>query len=1043
MSSSPPSWAMGAVGIHSQGDPHLPDGVHLRVFTSPLLGLPVCPFVVYRVTSEQSEDMLSSVLRSDFAWQDTQGRVRTVPTQVQARVPITGTILRNPGERAIAVVVYAGQVNEVHTHRHPDLDTGTTLVVEAFLDTPQGRRIIGRRTEAPYLLTAPQIDGIIISGDARVRSAAWVPAALDRIKRLEPAWFMDLPRPSGARYLGLPDAEVRAEKRVRRGAPQRMGLHDEPAAATPAAASPATETDEWRRVKVLAKELYPHLEDVLENLSDIPQRLGIAQALEDGVQAGAHAEAQISSLGAVMTGSADPGVARWLGMMDMDPDPPTSGIALYVVRAFLPVNGSLLDLGQIFGILAASAGRLTAPESVPGLPDPVPMTSADGSPVFDFIVPVVVAIGAPPDRPAAPTVGAPLTPADLHGASGTQPLQTGDGLGTWLADAVAPDALREIVLPLSGLEAAPSLAVGRQQPDGLVGLNERHPQSDRALALVPAVPEAATDTGTGRYTDRSAPPEGITYRVAQADWWGRWSEWATRGVAAKPRTAPPAPIFSLDYQVAAVEPINDTPRFGTLRLRATVPKPTDLAAGSRPLKSLQVTGTVGGVPVTVTSTLPSPQPSHLDVVVPGPAGMIARSGRVQAVLNARWFDGTEHGPLGEEQRRDLVDPRPPAALVMDPTLRYSARPDAVGRSTIVLSWTGTSGRRYRVYHTDETRLTDVIKERATAGSAAAVALRNAVQSAPDAAFRAQAWANGDPSLFTRELFTNLTETPLAGTNIRYAYDLSGSLKVLAFFKVVALSEDNVESVFTAATLLPVAVPSGGPPPRPLLDFRRFDASGAAVLAVTVVRGPQAAARWRLRRSAAASEDALRMPIIAEGTVPAPAPGSGDGPQVFELVDAGTDSFAGGSLPPWTRLTWRVEVQAESPPGTTLPGEWSLASGPAGSAQIPDPPAPPTSLSLAADVLSWSQPEALRRGVMGNYRFDVYRRLPGGREERINTQVLAADDSTVVGNVSGVRRFRFTDPGHEGAPAPVGTTWRVVTVDPGGRISPPSPPITRS
>lgn len=1048
MSTLPPAWAMGAVGLHSMGDPHLADGVHLRVLLSPKVGLPVCPMLVYRLTEHQMGGGLGSKARTAFAWQDDRGQVRTLPTRLEAGQTLGGRILRGVGERALAVVVHAAPEAQHRTHaspevgRTPDPSKGSRLVMEAFIDTPQGRRVIGRRTEAPYAIAAPQIDGVILRGAGMVRLAMWIPAFLDGLQRQEPLFLLDLPVPGGSRYIGLPDAQTRAMKRVRRGAPQRLGLHDEPDAGSPALASPATQDEEWKRVKVLARELDPYLDQVLNDPSDKPTRLGRDRVLDEGVRDSARGTARVSSIGTLLTGAADPGLARWLGLMDMDPDPPDSGLALYFIRAVLPVDAGNQDLGEVFGLLAAADARLTSPVAVPGLPEPVPATSADGLPVFDFVQPVLVMVGAATERPDPPTVGVPLKPTELLGATGTQALPTGDALGTWLADAVPPDAVREIVLPLSGLEAAPILAVARQEPTRLVGLNERHPTSGRALALVPAVVENAGTTGVGRFADRTAPPEAVVYRVAQADWWGRWSGWATRTVDAKPRTPPPAPIFTLDYQPAPVEPLNDAPRFGRLWVQVVVPRPEDLAAGSRALRSVLVSGTVGGVPVSVTEPVSSARDRKLVVTIPGPAGMIGRSGRVTARLNARWFDGTESGPLGEEQKRDLIDLRPPPALVLDPALRYSARPDATGRSQVVLSWTGQAGRQYRVYHSDETRLLDIMKERSKAGDAAAAALVQALSAAPDAAYRAQAWTNAPAGLFTRELFTNLTATPLAGSDLRFAHDLSGSLKVLAFFKVVALSEDSVESPFTDATLLPVAVPSGGPPPRPLLDFRRFDESGAAVLAVTVVRGPQPAGRWRLRRSAAASEDPLRMPVVAEGAIPDADPGA-EGPQVFELLDPGADAFAGGSLPPWTRLSWRIEVQAKSPPGTSRPGEWSPASGAVGSLRMPEAPAAPTDLGLVGDELRWRHPEPLRRGAMGGYRFEIYRRLPGGREERVNDGPVLADDPGVQQVSGSTRTFRFSDPGPAGAPAPAGTTWRVLCVDPAGRMSPPSSPVQRS
>jgi hypothetical protein len=60
-------------------------------------------------------------------------------------------------------------------------------------------------------------------------------------------------------------------------------------------------------------------------------------------------------------------------------------------------------------------------------------------------------------------------------------------------------------------------------------------------------------------------------------------------------------------------------------------------------------------------------------------------------------------------------------------------------------------------------------------------------------------------------------------------------------------------------------------------------------------------------------------------------------------------------------------------------------------------------------------------------------------------VLADDPSASIG--SGVARtFRLVDlVADETGPIdpPVGTTWRVVTLDPGGRLSAPSTPVTRS
>ncbi len=1047
MSGFPPSWAMGAVGIDGSGDPHLPEGIHLRVFVSPECGLPICPIIIYRVAESATQDSLAGVTRTDFAWIDSRDRVLSLPFTVTPDNPVRGIVLRGAGERAIAAAVHAtssgrGGLADANRPRRTVTDDKAALKVSAYIDAPGGRRMVGERTSAPYMLAAPHIDGLLLEGSGTVSAAAWVMARDIPIRRLKPHQFMDLPIDGAARYLNVPGAAARAEARVRRGAPQRFGLHDDPSVPAPASAAAASPDDEWSRVEPLSDELLEHLKAAVDDLSLPPERVTRSVTLTDGVASAAGVStADVVCQSAVQSSTADPGLARWLGFMDADISSPTSGaFVIYYVRAFVAIDTASLDVGRQL-TLAVTGPPLSAPEAVPGLPFPVPHRSADDRPVYDFVVPVLVFRGAPPARPATPEVGAPLAPSVLYGATGTQPLQTGDALGTWVSEVIPPAALRELTMPLAGLSAAPTLAVARREFANLTPLNERHPVSGRALALVPAVPDQAVASGTGRYVDRAAPPGPVTYRIAQADWWGRWSDWAERDVTAKPSAPPPTPVLSLQYTVADIEPIDDAPRFGELAVRLTVPRADDLAAGSRLLTAVRITGTVGGAPVTVDATLPSSAPATFIVRVPGPAGMIDRSGNVEAVLTARWFDGTQYGDAAEAQRRTLADPRPPAAVVLDPTLRYTARPDAVGRARIVLSWTGQPGRRYRVYNTDETRLADALRARAADGDAAAATLMAAVDAAPDPAFRGQAWT--DPAaaaLFGRDLFTNLTDEPIAGTSIRFQHDLSGSLTVLSFFKVVALSEDNVESVFTDATLLPVAVPSGGPPPRPLLDFERFDDTNAAHLRVTAVRGTQPAARWRLRRSVAESADALRMPLVAEGMVPDAGPGA-DGPNVFTIVDAGADDYAGGTLPPWTRMSWRVEVQAPSPPGTTLPGEWSPASGAVSSVHLPSPPLPATDLTATSDgttvSLTWTHPESLRRGAMGAYRFDVYRRLPDAREERIGT--VAADDPTAVSGSGTGRTFRFDDP----TPGAAGTTRRVVTVDPAGRLSAPSIPVTLS
>lgn len=1053
MSALPPDWAMGAMGLDIIGDPHVPDGVHLRVFSAGEIGLPVAPFVVYRASDRELQEATAGATRQEFVWTDSRQRVLSLPFTVTPDNPVTGTLMRAAGERAIAVIVQGLGDRVPTTHAGEAASNLTGITMHAFVDTANGRQTVASRTMAPHVVTAARIDGIVLQGAGTIRSAAWILARAPRVQRLKPAFFMDLPMESAARYVGLPAARDRAEARVKRGAPQRFGLHDDVTVAAPLAAAPATDADEMARVLPLADQLQEHLKAALDDTSTAPEAVRRGAALEEGIATDAVLrDVEVVSQGAVLAATADPGMARWLGFLERDPEAPVAPVVVYLVRGFFAIDPSRLELASAISLPAAA--RLTAPESVPGLPQPVPHVSVDGRSVYDFVLPVFVFRGAPNIPPQAPEVGAPLPPSALIGPTGTQPLQTGDALGTWLADVEPPAALRSLTLPLSGLTAACTLAFARREGAApLVSLNTRNAASGRALSIVPARMESM-GTGYGQVMDGEAPPGAVTYRLAQADWWGRWSGWSERLVPEKPRALPPAPVFTLHYTMADVEPVNDVPRFGSLIARVTLPRNSDLEAGSRSLTRIDVSGTIGGVPVVASQPLVQTTDKFMLVSIPAAAGIIERGESVEARINARWFDGTVHGPSGDEQRATCVDARPPAALTIDPTLRYSARPDAVGRSRIVLTWTGTANRRYRVYNTDETRLKAALRERPASDTASA-ALLTAVEAAPDINLRAEVWRTAPAALLTRELFTNLTPEPIAGSNIRWQHDLSASLEVLSFFRIVPVTLDNVEGLFSDATLLPVAVPAGGPPPRPLLDFDGFDSDGHAQLTVRIVRGPQQAARWRLRRSVAESET-IRMPIVAEGTVPIADP-QATGPIVFTIVDEGTDRFAGGALPAWTRMSWRVEVQAPSPPGSSTPGEWSPASGAVGSMRVPEAPTPPETLSLtvidppAVPVdpanpvappvppkveLRWTYAGALPRGVQGGYRFDVYRRDPGSIDRRV--QVVLADDPLSVSMAGGTMSWRVADT--DGA---TGTTWRVVTIDPAGRVSAPSPLAIRS
>ncbi|MGB1276921.1 MAG: hypothetical protein ACPG77_14340, partial [Nannocystaceae bacterium] len=390
--------------------------------------------------------------------------------------------------------------------------------------------------------------------------------------------------------------------------------------------------------------------------------------------------------------------------------------------------------------------------------------------------------------------------------------------------------------------------------------------------------------------------------------------------------------------------------------------------GARPLDRVRLTGQLdvpdgnGGThtfPIGGEAPLLSPSDSELVVELPGPTdnndalSALARAATATASVTAEWIDvDGQVSPASPPRPVTLVDPRPPKQVSIDPSLRYSARPDATGQARVELHWSVPAGATsFRVYFCDETRLVEQMEVASGQGNTDATAFLGAHGAATTAAERGQAFTQGArPELFGKSVFQNLTAealVPAPGTGeVRFQHQLSGSLGVLALYRVVALSGANVEAAFLTSPLVPVGVPNAGGPSRPLLEVVPRDeplpehatplADDEIRLRVRVIRGANPVARYRLRRSAAQSSDPLKMLVATQGapTIAIAA----DGSETFELRDRGGfvhDPSPG--LRPFTRYSWVVEVQAPDAPGSTVAGEWSAPSMPVSTMLVPPPP----------------------------------------------------------------------------------------------------------
>lgn len=1020
MSFLPPPWFVGAQALDAAGDPHLAPGVHMRLVTSGLAGLPMRPFAIYRQNLGNVAQI--GTLRQDITWVDENEKVLTAPFKLTK-----GQVVR--GYLPVGLSTQCAWIRTL-------VDGYTDLTITAFTSNEYGVEYLASRSSLPFDISASYIQGIRLVGDGNVYGVRWLDVSTIPLP-VKPWLVVPLPVKDGPRYVGLVNSKELAAQRVIQAAPLRFGMHDDPSYASPATAGLATAQDETNRVNALTPGLALPLSTLVNDMSLPQQKLVFQQKLSSGLPVGSNGTTNVNCLGAVLIGAADPGVGRWLGYVNHDPSPPgvAGDLVLYTIRGFWQIDVDTLDADQKLGLAAASAALITAGTPAdPALGFPWPSKPADSGPgwsLYDFRIPVVATLGTAPKSPAAPTPGAPV-----------------HGNGPWLPED-PPTALREVTVPLSNLVPGACLAFARQDTQ-LNSLNLREPVTHRALALMVAHAKEGDSPDQGTVSDRECPETAVTYRLAQADWFGRWSGWALVGMAAQARPLPPTPTVEAFYEAAPIpDPMHDNKLWGHLYVTVPVPPTSGLPPGARLLDHLELFGFLGLTPFALNAT-PVPGNPLVKVEIPGPLvngslALLGRGAEALATIQARWVDTANTKSDASAPRKvKLVDPRPPEPVVIPPNLRYSARPDATGRARITLTWPVNPNLRYRVYVCDETRLVDALKGNA--------AFMQAWQAAETPAERGKALTDNKP-LLLRKYFENLTGealTPEPGAaQMSFQYDVSGSLRVLTLFRVVSVNSLNAESPWAQGPVVPFGVPNSGPPPRPLLELVPADkigpgdpplAPGAVRLRVGLIRGAVAPARYRLRRSSVSAGDPMRMIIAAEGALPAPVVDA-KGRMHVDIDDAGACSFDPAmKLAPWTRYHWRVEVQAGNEPYTTIPGEWSPVSAPASTMIVPPVPVAPDGLTGAVQAsafkLSWHHPAPLPRGALGSYRFEIYRRGPqGGLETLIGERI--ADVPAAAGGRDPNNNYFFLDA------SPLGplTTYRVVVVDPAGRRSPPSAPFT--
>jgi hypothetical protein len=1009
-----PNWALSAQAIDVEESPILQarPGIHLRVLPGMALGLPIAPLKVWRFSPGQIGRVARRLDR--VAWTGPDGRPLPQEFELADAGTATAWLPTVPG----SPVIWAGVVMEAEDEK---------ARLEALVSGLHGAGAVASTTRNPWQVAATGIDRLVLSGEGLVKQVwlVWAPPPPEKLEERPP---LALPIPRGRRYEGIPDALAEAERRVLEGAPRRVGLHDQPGAEDPESCREAGEGEELERVEFLWGAQVGEMVTAVVESEVPPRRLRLQPRPLEGPVVPGGATLQLPPLAGTMQAALDPGVGRFLGLATRDEKPPESEAAdlviYYVQGAWAyEIETAMRPLQALPEIAAPVLPTVARPEWV----------EAEGIPVVDFWTVAAVVIGTENSPPRAPAVTA------------------AEDLG-WTAEP-PPAATCRVVLGLDGLCPGAAVALAREPKP--TPLNPRLADlpgggPNRAVPIVCGVPAAndvapgATGPGQGEVHDRRAPAEGARYRVAQADWFGRWSGWSEGKIG--PGIRPPAPIPVLD---ATFVPPPSPGGEGTLEVRCQQPRDVGLAPGTLPLVALRVRAKVDdGPPRTVEVAadrggVPEGQdspPLIATIKVPGlgPAEKRALSAR------GCWLHDEEEEP-GEASWSPPAgalasDPRAPLALQLPNTLFYASRPDALGRSRVRLRWQAERPpTEYRVYHSDETTLLRHLavlrdnpakfgQSRADEAKATLQELAQQ-QGGPD---RAAVFQRHN-RLLDRSCFELVTARPLRRSGddewLSHEHELSGSLAVLAFYRVVPVSALGAEAKFTDCTLLPRGVPNTPAPPAPSLSAEIDPADPARVrLEVSVPAGASAPVALRLRRSRKGGEDPLAMPIVADAT-----PGSWE---PAELFDAGAGPWGGPvRFVPWSTYTWRAEVQGGQEPGSEVPGAWGKPSAPVSLRIVPPgppaAPAPGTATPKAIGVsVGFSAPEPLDGGSAGSFAIELYRRLPSGPQmPGAKSGPVGEFDPAAIRQADG--SYLAFDP----AQPPQGTVYLVQIVDPLGRRGP--------
>ena len=294
--------ALAAMAITAMDDPDLVDGVHLRVLPAPALGFPLAPFGVYPVTPFLAEPALiwSDELRElvdGGAGVDVDAAGGTVTAALEA--PPAGHV-----DVAVEVLVDGGF-------------TGTISLLD-----PKGPRVLSSVSEPPYVLAAPVVKQLRITGHGRVDAVrTWRvdgTQVCEQIIGSAPLDLLGLPidgaRPWYAKGLG----DNHALDRVQWGAPKRLTPPDRPDGPF----DPVATVDEVLRVQDQATTLLADCEQMLGDRATHPTHCRARQEKPAEDERHPRQIVDLAPSGTLLLRGLDPGTGRYLGLVGQFDDQP-------------------------------------------------------------------------------------------------------------------------------------------------------------------------------------------------------------------------------------------------------------------------------------------------------------------------------------------------------------------------------------------------------------------------------------------------------------------------------------------------------------------------------------------------------------------------------------------------------------------------------------------------------------------------------------------------------------------------------------------------